>query len=451
MKKNEEYIVDIIDNGFQGEGIAKIDNTTVFVKGAIKDEKVKTLILKVDKNISYGKIVEIINSSKERVSPDCITYSSCGGCSLRHVNYDYSLRIKENAVRTTLRKTYGKDVEIEECIAAKNPICYRNKLQFPVAVSKDNKAVMGVFQERTHNIIETRNCLIQDNKSQEIANFIIDFMNEHGIPAYDEKTLSGTIRHIVIRAGKKTDEIMVNLVTNQENIPHEKELVEELIQKFTNIKTIVKNINNKNTNVILGKEVKVLYGEGFIYDFIGKYKFKISPLSFFQVNPVQTERLYSKAVEYADLKGNETIFDLYCGIGTIGIFSSDKAKKIYGIETIPEAIEDAKQNATLNNIENAEYFVGDVEKELPELIEKRSITPDVVFVDPPRKGCDKTAIDTLLKIESKRIVYVSCNPATLGRDLKLLEVKYELEHLSVCDMFPYTSHIECVCALKLRD
>ena len=451
MKKNEEYIVDIIDNGFQGEGIAKIDNTTVFVKGAIKDEKVKTLILKVDKNISYGKIVEIINSSKERVSPDCITYPSCGGCSLRHVNYDYSLRIKENAVRTTLRKTYGKDVEIEECIAAKNPICYRNKLQFPVAVSKDNKAVMGVFQERTHNIIETRNCLIQDNKSQEIANFIIDFMNEHGIPAYDEKTLSGTIRHIVIRAGKKTDEIMVNLVTNQENIPHEKELVEELIQKFTNIKTIVKNINNKNTNVILGKEVKVLYGEGFIYDFIGKYKFKISPLSFFQVNPVQTERLYSKAVEYADLKGNETIFDLYCGIGTIGIFSSDKAKKIYGIETIPEAIEDAKQNATLNNIENAEYFVGDVEKELPELIEKRSITPDVVFVDPPRKGCDKTAIDTLLKIESKRIVYVSCNPATLGRDLKLLEVKYELEHLSVCDMFPYTSHIECVCALKLRD
>ncbi len=302
MKKNEEYIVDIIDNGFQGEGIAKIDNTTVFVKGAIKDEKVKILILKVDKNIAYGKIVELIKASKERVNPDCITYPSCGGCSLRHVNYDYSLKIKENAVRTTLRKTYGKDIEIEECIAAENPICYRNKLQFPVAVSRDNKAVMGVFQERTHNIIETRKCLIQDNKSQEIANFIVDFMNEHGIPAYDEKNLSGTIRHIIIRAGKKTDEIMVNLVTNQADIPHEKELVEELIKNFTNIKTIVKNINDKNTNVILGKEVKVLYGEGYIYDFIGKYKFKISPLSFFQVNPVQTERLYSKAVEYAALE-----------------------------------------------------------------------------------------------------------------------------------------------------
>ena len=302
MKKNEEYIVDIIDNGFQGEGIAKIDNTTVFVKGAIKDEKVKILILKVDKNIAYGKIVELITASKERVNPDCITYPSCGGCSLRHVNYDYSLKIKENAVRTTLRKTYGKDIEIEECIAAENPICYRNKLQFPVAVSRDNKAVMGVFQERTHNIIETRKCLIQDNKSQEIANFIVDFMNEHGIPAYDEKNLSGTIRHIIIRAGKKTDEIMVNLVTNQVDIPHEKELVEELIKNFTNIKTIVKNINDKNTNVILGKEVKVLYGEGYIYDFIGKYKFKISPLSFFQVNPVQTERLYSKAVEYAALE-----------------------------------------------------------------------------------------------------------------------------------------------------
>ena len=302
MKKNEEYIVDIIDNGFQGEGIAKIDNTTVFVKGAIKDEKVKILILKVDKNIAYGKIVELITASKERVNPDCITYPSCGGCSLRHVNYDYSLKIKENAVRTTVRKTYGKDIEIEECIAAENPICYRNKLQFPVAVSRDNKAVMGVFQERTHNIIETRKCLIQDNKSQEIANFIVDFMNEHGIPAYDEKNLSGTIRHIIIRAGKKTDEIMVNLVTNQADIPHEKELVEELIKNFTNIKTIVKNINDKNTNVILGKEVKVLYGEGYIYDFIGKYKFKISPLSFFQVNPVQTERLYSKAVEYAALE-----------------------------------------------------------------------------------------------------------------------------------------------------
>ena len=450
MKKNEEYIVDIIDNGFQGEGIAKIDDITVFIKGAIKGEKAKILILKVDNRIAYGKIIEILEASNERVDVDCKTYSSCGGCCLRHINYDYTIKIKENTVKTTLRKNYGQDLVIEDVLKMENPLNYRNKLQFPVA-DNNGKAIMGVFQERTHNIIETRNCLIQDEESQKIANFIIDFMNENGIPAYNEKTLSGTIRHIIIRTGKKTKEIMVNLVTNDRVIPNEKKLIEKLAEYNTNIKTIVKNINNKNTNVILGNEVEVLYGEGFIYDYIGEFKFKISPLSFYQVNPIQTEKLYSKAVEYAGLTGKETIFDLYCGIGTIGIFASNKCKNIYGIETIPEAIEDAKQNALLNNVKNAEYFVGDVEKILPDFVNSKKVVPDVIFIDPPRKGCDKVAIDTILNIESPKVVYVSCNPATLGRDLKLLDEKYSVERVAICDMFPYTYHVESVVSLVLKN
>ena len=243
---------------------------------------------------------------------------------------------------------------------------------------------------------------------------------------------------------------MVTLVTNTEKIEKEDELVKYIIEKYSEIKTIVKNINGRNTNVILGNENKVLYGDGYIYDYLGDFKFKISPMSFYQVNPVQTEKLYSKAIEYADLTGGETIFDLYCGIGTIGIFASKKAGKLYGIETIKEAIEDAKENAIINKIENAEFFVGDVENALPEFISQRNIRPDVVFVDAPRKGCDKLALDTIKKIEPKRIVYISCNPATLARDLKILEEKYELKNISICDMFPFTSHVECVSVLNLK-
>ena len=276
-------------------------------------------------------------------------------------------------------------------------------------------------------------------------------MSENKIKVYDETNLEGSIRHIVIRIGKKTNEVMITLVANTREIEKERELVKYITLKYPEVKTIVKNINNKNTNVILGNENEILYGKGYIYDYLGDFKFKISPMSFYQVNPVQTEKLYSKAIEYAKLKGNETVFDLYCGIGTIGIFASHKIKKLYGIETIPEAIEDAKENAKLNNLKNAEFFVGDVEKTLPEFIKERNIIPDVVFLDPPRKGCDKTAIETLMQIMPKRIVYVSCNPATLGRDLKIFEEKYKLEDISICDMFPFTHHVECCSVLSLKD
>lgn len=450
INKNEEYIVDIIDNGFQGEGIAKIDGMTIFIPNAIKGEKVKIKILKVTTSHSFGKILKIIESSQNRVNPDCDTYPKCGGCAMRHINYDITIEMKKNSVRATLKKALGRDIEISDVLKMENPYNYRNKLQYPIGVDDAGKPVIGVFAERTHKIILTKECKIQDKLSQEIANSIYEFVLENNISVYDEKNLTGSLRHIIIRIGKKTNEVMITLVSNTRKFNKEKELVEFISKKYPEVKTIVKNINNKNTNVILGKENEILFGDGYIYDYLGNCRFKISPMSFYQVNPVQTEKLYSKAVEYAELTGKETVFDLYCGIGTIGIFASQKVKKLYGIETIPEAIEDAKINAKLNNIENAEFFVGDVEKTLPDFIKTNDVKPDVVFVDPPRKGCDKTALETLMKIKPQKIVYVSCNPATLGRDLKILEEDYELKNISLCDMFPFTHHIECVSVLELK-
>lgn len=451
LKKNEEYIVEIIDNGFQGEGISKIDGMTIFVPNGIKGEKVKIKILKVTSKIAYAKILEIIEKSEYRISDlDCDTYSRCGGCALRHVNYKETLNMKKTAVETTLRKALGRELKVSEVLGMDNPYNYRNKLQYPVGIGANGNPVMGVFAERTHTIIPTTNCQIQDVLSQKIANDIFSFISNNNIKVYDEKTFQGSIRHIVIRVGKKTGEVMITIVSNTKVIEKEKELVEFITSKYSEVKTIVKNINSKNTNVILGKENHILFGEGYIYDYLGKFKFKISPMSFYQVNQIQTEKLYSKAVEYAELTGKETVFDLYCGIGTIGIFASGNVEKLYGIETVPEAIEDAWQNAKENNLKNAEFFVGDVEKTLPEFIKERNIIPDVVFVDPPRKGCDKTALDTLLKIKPKRIVYVSCNPATLGRDLKILEEKYEIKEVSICDMFPFTHHVESIALLTFK-
>lgn len=450
MKKNEEYLVEIVDNGFQGEGIAKIDGMAVFIPGAIKGEKVKIKILKVTTSHAFGKIINIEGKAEERIEPDCDTYSRCGGCVMRHINYDDTIAMKKNAVESTLKKALGREVFIDDVLKMDDPYFYRNKLQYPIGLDEELNPVMGVFAERTHRIIPTKECMIQDKLSQEIANDIFDFVKQNKISVYNEKTLKGALRHIVIRYGKKTEEVMVTLVTNQRKIEEEFELVKYITNKYSQIKTIVKNINDKNTNVILGRENEVLFGDSYITDYLGDYKFKISPMSFYQVNPVQTEKLYSKAVEYAELTGNETVFDLYCGIGTIGIFASKNVKKLYGIETVPEAIKDAKENAKENNLDNAEFFVGDVEVTLPEFIKERNITPDVVFVDPPRKGCDKTAIDTLLKLEPKKIVYVSCNPATLGRDLKIFEEKYEIKRLAICDMFPFTHHVESIAMLNLK-
>lgn len=438
MKKNEEYVVRIVDNGFEGEGIAKIAGQTIFVPGSLKGEKVKIKILKVTTKIAYAKVLEILEKSEHRRLTDCATDSQCGGCSLRHIDYDYTLQMKKNSVENTLKKALGREVLVDEIIPMDEPFYYRNKLQYPLGVSENGELTMGVFAKRSHKIIPTKHCQIQNELAQRMVNDIFAFAKEHKISGYDEKSQTGILRHIVVRVGVKTNEAMVTLVVNDFKLPKEKELVDFLTSRYPEMKTIVKNLNDKNTNVILGTKNKVIFGDGYITDILLGKKFKISNLSFYQVNPVQTEKLYAKAIEYAALTRNETIFDLYCGIGTIGICAADKAKQLFGMETIPEAISDAKENARLNHIKNSEFFVGDVEKTLPAFVQERNVNPDVVFVDPPRKGCDKTALETLLKMVPKRIVYVSCNPATLGRDLKMLEEKYALKKLAICEMFPWT-------------
>ncbi len=454
LKKNEEYVVDIIDNGFQGEGIAKIDGITVFIDKAIKGEKIKIKILKVQTSFAYGKIIEILEKSDNRISnEDCKTYKRCGGCNLRHINYEETLNIKKSIVENCLYKALKRNITVNNTIGMEKPFLYRNKLQYPVGVDKDLKPVMGVYSSRTHNIIPTNECFIQNKECQIIANDIFEFIKENGIKPYNEKTLKGTVRHIVIRIGVKTDEVLVTLVLNDDKLKNEQELVKVLTQKHKNIKSIVKNFNTKNTNVILGDKTEIIYGDGYIYDILGNYKFKISPLSFYQVNPIQTEILYNTAIKYVEATNaaypqNKIALDLYCGIGTIGIFASKYFKKVYGIEIVKQAIEDAKENARINNINNIEFFAGDVEEVLPKIIEKEKIKPDVVFVDPPRKGLDKKTISVLQKLEPNKIIYISCNPATLARDISFLEGKYNIEEVQPVDMFPYTSHVESVSELR---
>lgn len=473
LKKNEEYVTDIIDNGFQGEGIAKIDGMTVFVDKAIKGEKVKIKILKVQTNFAYGKIVEILKKSEARVDEeDCATYKRCGGCNLRHIKYEETLNIKKAIVENCLYKALKRDIKVNDVIGMKNPLYYRNKLQYPVGIDKDQKSVMGIYSSRTHDIISAEECFIQNKKCQYIANDIFKFIKENDISAYNEKTLKGTLRHIIVRIGVKTDEVLVTLVLNDNNFKKEKELVKFLTKKHKNIKSIVKNFNTKNTNVILGEKTEVIYGDGYIYDILGDYKFKISPLSFYQVNPIQTEILYNTAInfvgaddsamhvpsvthEFAQLadvcpQNSNIALDLYCGIGTIGIFASKCFKKVYGIEIVEQAIEDAKYNAKINNIDNIEFFAGDVEKILPQIIEKDNIKPNIVFVDPPRKGLDKKTVQILQELKPSKIIYISCNPATLARDIAMLDENYNIGEVQPVDMFPYTSHVEAVCELKLK-
>ncbi len=451
IKKNEEYIVKIIDNGCQGEGIAKIEGIPIFIENAIKDEEIKIKILKVQKNFAYGKIIEILKESKSRKDSDCNTFSKCGGCSLRHMDYEKTLIIKENIVQNCLNKMVKENIKINNIIGMDEPFYYRNKLQYPVGFFNKQK-VMGVYSMRTHNIIPTIECKIQNKLCQEVANYAFEFIKAKNIKAYDENFGKGTIRHIVVRVGIKTNEILLTLVLNDNQIKKiEDEFVDYMIEKFPEIKSIVKNYNSEKTNVILGKKCEVIYGPGYIYDVLGDYKFKISPLSFYQINPIQTEKLYSIAVNNAieNYSGKDIALDLYCGIGTIGIFASKYFKKVYGIEIIQEAIEDAKENAKINNIENTEFYAGDVEKILPQILDKEKIKPGVVFVDPPRKGLDKNTVQLLLNLEPQKIVYVSCNPATLARDLLLLEEKYSIKNVQPVDMFPYTHHVEC-CALLCK-
>lgn len=438
VEKNKEYIVEIVDNGFEGEGIAKIDNFTIFIPNAIKGEKVKILVVKVLSSHAFGKIIEMINVSTQRIESDCTTYKRCGGCNLRHIKYEETLKMKQNAVQSLVDKTLKHKIKVQPVIGMKNPYHYRNKAQYPIGLDKNAKPVMGVFANRTHEIIPIHTCFIQNQKTEQIAKYIFDYIVKNKISIYDEKTGKGLIRHIVTKIGIRTNEIMCILVINGREIPKEKELVTKIKEAFPEIKSIIKNINRKNTNVILGQENINLYGNDFIQDQLGEYTFKISPLSFYQVNPIQAERLYEEGVKAANITKEDIVFDLYCGIGTISLFMSQYAKRVYGIEIVKEAVDMAKENAQFNKIENVEFIAGDVEQTLEDLIHKKNVIPDIVMIDPPRKGLDDRSIKNLLAIHPKRLVYISCNPATLMRDLAKLEELYEINSIKPVDMFPFT-------------
>lgn len=450
VEKNKEYIVDIIDNGFEGEGIAKIDGFTIFIPNAIKGEKIKILIVKVLSSHAFGKIIEIIEKSEYRVEDDCTTYKRCGGCNLRHIDYEETLNMKQRVVQNLVNKSLKNKIEVKPTWGMGNPYHYRNKLQYPIGIDKNGNAIVGVFANRTHEIIPVENCLIQESQANKIAKYLTELINKYKISVYNESTQKGLVRHVVIKTGFRSREVMVIIVINGDKLPYEKEIANELKEKYEEIKSIVININNKNTNVILGEKNINILGDGYIKDYLGEYCFKISPLSFYQVNPVQAEALYNIAIENAEINSNDVVFDLYCGIGTISLFAAKYAKKVYGIEIVEQAIEDAKENAKMNSIQNTEFIAGDTEILLTDLIEKKKIIPDVVIVDPPRRGLDNTTINNILKIHPKRVAYVSCNPATLVRDLSLLEEKYEIKLIQPVDMFPFTSHCEVVTILSLK-
>lgn len=438
IKKNEEYIVNIIDNGSNGEGICKIDEFTIFVNGAIKEEKCRIKIVKVNKTFGYGKLLEIIEASPNRVVPDCVSYKKCGGCNLRHINYEYTLKMKRDIIQNLVNKTLDNKIQVEETIGMDNPKYYRNKAIFPVK-KIDGKKAVGIFASRSHDVIEFEECKIQNLEAQQIAKYIIK--NWAGT-IYDEQTHTGTLRNIMIRVGSISKEVMVVLVTNG-MIEYD---TKELIKEFPNIKTIIINDNHEITNVVLSNINKIIYGDGVIYDNLNEFRFQISPNSFFQVNSAQTIKMYDEAIKLAELKSTDEICDLYCGIGTISIFASKYVKKVYGIEIVHSSIENAKTNLKINNINNVEFIEGDVEIAFDDFI-KRGIKIDAVIVDPPRKGLDNKTIENLINTKPKKIVYVSCNPATLVRDLHMLENTYNIKQIKPIDNFPYTNHVESVTVL----
>ena len=456
MQKNDLVTVAIEDIGVGGEGIGKVDGYTLFIKDAIIGDVVEAKIVKAKKNYGYARLMNIVTPSENRVEkPACPMARRCGGCQIQEMKYGAQLAFKEGKVRGNLERIGEVPIELldkvmQPIVGMEEPFHYRNKAQFPFGKDKEGNIVTGFYAGRTHSIIPNRNCLLGVEVNEMILNEIISYMEENKVEPYDETTGKGLIRHVLIRYGFTTKEIMVCLIINGTSIPNAEALCRQLA-KISGMTSITLNVNKKQTNVILGDEILPLWGRETITDYIGDIKYQISPLSFYQVNPVQTVKLYQTALEYARLDGNETVWDLYCGIGTISLFLAQKAKQVYGVEIVPAAIKDAKKNAALNKIENAEFYVGKAEEVLPEKYEKDGVYADVIVVDPPRKGCDETLLSTMLQMKPKRIVYVSCDSATLARDLKILcEENYQLEKVAVCDMFPSSVHVETCVLLQRR-
>ena len=495
MKKNDVLTIRIEDMGVDGEGIGKVDNIPLFVKDALIGDVVSVKIMKMKKNYGYARLLEILEPSKDRVTPPCEFHRSCGGCQIQALSYEKQLEFKQRKIRNNLKRIGGFSEEMleqvmEPIIGMDEPYHYRNKAQFPVGRDREGRTVTGFYAGRTHTIIPNRNCLLGMPMNEKILETVLSFMEKYRIEPYDEKTNRGVVRHVLTRYGHTTKEWMVCLVINRTKLPHADALVEELV-KLEGMTSISININQKNTNVILGEKVETLWGSPYITDYIhlrtgadwqvegDGIAYRISPQSFYQVNPIQTEKLYSTALAYAGLTGEESVWDLYCGIGTISLFLAQRAKQVYGVEIVPQAIADAKENAKLNGITNAEFFVGKAEEVLPEFYERmrrgdsgissgtssglsdaevsdmdaatdvQMLTPDVIVVDPPRKGCDTKCLETIVQMFPKRVVYVSCDSATLARDLKFLcENGYEVKRVRGCDMFGQTVSVETVVLLS---
>ncbi len=455
--KNQDYEILIEDMTMTGEGVGKIDGYALFVKDTIPGDRIIAKVIKTKKNYGYGRLMELLSPSPDRVDAPCPVARRCGGCTLMAMSYEKQLEFKNKLIRNNLERIGGlTGIELPPVIGMDNPYRYRNKAQFPVGTDKDGNIVMGFYAGHSHSIIECDDCIIGSDVNAGILAKIKEFMLKYGVKPYDEVLHKGQVRHILIRVGYITGEIMVCVVINGTALRHEDELVKMLkTMTFSDdrkIASIMLNFNMEKTNVILGNECRLLDGKPYIEDYIGDIRYQISPLSFYQVNPVQTRKLYELALDYAGLTGNETVWDLYCGIGTISLFLAQKAKKVYGVEIIPQAIENAKNNAAINNIQNAEFYVGKAEEVLPQKYRDEQVYAEVIVVDPPRKGCDEVLLDTMVKMSPKRIVYVSCDSATLARDLKYLtENGYEVKRVQGVDQFGHSGHVETCVLLSHQD
>lgn len=451
VRKNDEVIADIVGISHTGEGVGRVEGFTLFIRGALPKERVKAKVLKVKKQYGYAKLLEVLEPSPDRVEAPCTIYRQCGGCQLQHLSYQAQLAWKRQTVMDNLARI-GKinGVTVHETLGMEDPWRYRNKAQVPVGLNRDGQIVAGFYAQASHRIIDMDACLIQHETNDEVVRQVKRIAGELGIDIYDEEKHTGVLRHVIVKTGFYTGEVMVVLVTNGDYIPRRDEWIQAIRTAVPRVASICQNVNSAWTNTIYGDVTKVLWGREVIYDRIGDIRFSISARSFYQVNPLQTRVLYEKALEYAELTGEETVIDAYCGVGTISLFLAQKAKRVYGVEILAEAIEDARKNAELNGIDNVEFAVGKAEEIIPAW-KVEGLTADVIVVDPPRKGCDRALLDTMLLMRPQRIVYVSCNPSTLARDLRVLEDGgYRTMEVQPVDMFPQTVHVECCVLLKWR-
>ncbi|MDH9161500.1 23S rRNA (uracil(1939)-C(5))-methyltransferase RlmD [Staphylococcus succinus] len=450
IEKNEVREGQVIDLTHEGHGVVKLDRYPIFIPNALINETIEYKVIKVKKNFAIGKLIDIKAKSEERVEPPCVYYYKCGGCQLQHMTYQAQLNMKkEQVINLFQRKAGFKDTVIHDTVGMDNPWYYRNKSQIPVGKNDEQNVIMGYYRQRSHQIIDMDECLIQDNIHQDVMNKIKLWFNELNVSTYNEHKKQGLMRHVVIRTGHHSGELMVVFVTNGKKFKQSAIMVEKLLTAFPNIVSIKHNINDTHSNVIMGQTSYTLYGKDEIQDTLSDVTFKINDQSFYQINSVQTEKLYQKAIDYAELQGEETVLDTYCGIGTIGLYMAPKAKHVYGVEIVAEAIADAQQNATLNQFENTTFVCGKAEEVILKW-KADGIKPDVVMVDPPRKGCDESFLDTLLELNPRKIVYISCNPSTQQRDAQQLATQYKLTQITPVDMFPHTTHVETVAQFERR-